>query len=129
MATFKSPDVVINKNSETFFNKIGNLNNLKDVIPEEIKDFTSTETTCAFKMNGMPKLKLKISEKIEFSKLSLKAVESQIPFSLDCLIVDKGDKCQARLEVNAELNMFMKMMAEKPLTQFLNLLASKMQNI
>ena len=40
-------------------------------------------------MSGMPELKLKIAEKIEFSKLSLTAVESQIPFSLDCFIIDK----------------------------------------
>ncbi len=129
MTTFKSPDVIIDKNSEYFFNKIGNLNNLKDVMPSEIKEFTSTETTCAFKMSGMPELKLKIAEKIEFSKLSLAAVESQIPFSLNCLITDKGEKCQARLEINAELNMMMKMMVEKPLTQFLNVLAKKMQEI
>ena len=129
MTTFKSPEVKIKKSAEYFFNKIGNLNNLKDVMPSEIKEFTSTEKTCAFKMNGMPELKLKIAEKIKFSKLSLTAVESHIPFSLNCFIIDKGEQCQARLEVNAELNMMMKMMVEKPLTQFLNVLANKMQEI
>ena len=75
-------------------------------------------------MQGMPKLELEIAEEIEFSKISLIAIESQIDFSLDCFIIDKGAQCQARLEINAEINMLMKMMLENPLTQFLNSLAS-----
>ena len=128
MATFKSPEVIINKSAEYFFNKIRDLNNLKEIMPSQIKDYKSTETTCSFKMQGMPKLVLEIAEKIEFSKISLIAKGSQIPFSLDCFIAEKGSQCQARLEINAELNMMMKMMVEKPLTQFLDVLANKMQN-
>ena len=79
-------------------------------------------------MQGLPQLGLKIAEKTEFSKISLTAVDSQVPFSLDCFITEKGEQCQARLEINAELNMMMRMMVEKPLTQFLDVLASKMQN-
>ena len=129
MATFKSPEVIVNKSAKELFNKIGDLNNLKDIMPSDIKDFKSTKTTCSFKMSGMPELALKISERTEFSSISLTATESQVPFSLDCFITDKGEQCQARLEVNAELNMMMSMMVEKPLTQFLDVLASKMQNL
>ena len=128
METFTSPEVIVNRSAEDFFNKIGDLNNLKDIMPSSIKDFESTETTCSFKMKGMPQLKLELGNKIEFSKISLTAAGSQVPFSLDCFITEKGEQCQARLEINAELNMMMKMMVEKPLTQFLDVLASKMQN-
>ena len=98
-------------------------------MPDSIKGFKSTETTCSFKMEDLPRVKLILKEKIPYSKISLIAEESQIPFSLDCLIKEKGNKCQAKLEINAELNMMMKMMVEKPLNQFLNVLASKMGNI
>ncbi|MEC9209658.1 MAG: hypothetical protein VX762_04455 [Bacteroidota bacterium] len=128
MATFKSPEVIVNKSAEDFFNKIGDLNNLKAIMPSQIENYESTETTCSFKMQGMPKLALEIAEKTEFSKVSLTAKGSQIPFYLDCFITEKGEACQVRLEINAELNMMMKMMVEKPLTQFLNVLASKIQN-
>jgi carbon monoxide dehydrogenase subunit G len=129
MTTFKSPEVIINKTSENFFNKISDLNNLKDILPSQIEEFESSETTCSFKISGMPKLKLEITEKEKFSKITLTAKESQIAFTLDCFILEKGEKCQARLEINAELNMMMKMMVTKPLTQLLDKLASKMQNI
>ena len=127
MTTFKSPEVIINRSAEDFFNKVGNLNNLKDIMPSSIRDFESTETTCSFKMKGMPTLNLELEEKIPFSKISLTAKGSQVPFSLDCFITEKGEQCQARLEINAELNMMMKMMVEKPLTQFLDVLAAKME--
>ena len=128
MTTFKSPEVIANKSAEDFFNKIGDLNNLKEIMPSQIENYESTETTCSFKMQGMPRLALEIAEKTEFSKISLTAKGSQIPFSLDCFITEKGEECQVRLEINAELNMMMKMMVEKPLTQFLDVLASKIQD-
>ena len=128
MTTFKSPEVIINRTAESFFKKIGDLNNLKDIMPSTIQNFKSTESTCSFKMKGMPSLNLKLGEKIPYSKISLTAEGSQVPFSLDCFITEKGNQCQARLEINAELNMMMKMMVEKPLTQFLDVLASRMAN-
>ena len=127
MAIFKSPEIIVNKSAEELFKKIEDLNNLKDIMPAEIKDFKSTKSTCSFKIKGMPEVALDISQKIEFSQISLTATESQVPFTLDCFITEKGNECQARLEINAELNMMMRMMVEKPLTQFLNILASKMQ--
>ena len=129
MATFRSPEVIVNKKAEELFNKIGDLNNLKYIMPSQIEDFRSTETTCSFKMSGMPELKLKIAEKIRFSKISLIAIDSQMPLSLDCFITEKEELCQARIEINVELNMMMRMMVEKPITQFLNVLAKKMQDL
>ena len=48
MATFKSPEVIVNKTAEDFFTKIGDLNNLKDIMPSTIQNFESTESTCSF---------------------------------------------------------------------------------
>lgn len=128
MATFKSPKVLVSKTAEEFYKKIGNLNNLKEIMPSQIECFESTASSCTFKMKGMPKLYLEIKEKVEHSKISLIARNSQVPLLLDCFITEKGEQCQARLEINAELNTMMKMIVEKPLTQFLDVLASKMQN-
>jgi len=129
MTTFKSPDVIVNKTSEELFQLIGNLNNLKEIMPAEIEDYESTETTCSFKIQGIPKLTLEISERIKFSKISLIAKDSQVPLTLHCFINKSGNKCQARIEIEAELNFMMKMMVEKPITQFLNIFATKMKNI
>jgi len=129
MATFKSPEVIVNKSAQDLFNQIGDLNNLKEIIPSGIKDFKSTETTCSFKINDMLDLALEITEKIKFSKISLSATSKKTPFSFDCFILEKGKQCQARLEINAELNMMTRMMIEKPLNQFLEMVASKIQGL
>ena len=129
METFKSPEVIVNRTTEELFEMIGDLNNLEDLMPSTIQNFQSTKSTCSLKMKGLPELNFKLAEKIPYSKISLTAEGSQIPFSLDCFIAAKNSQCQAQLEVNIELNMMMKMMVEKPLTQFLDLLASKMASI
>ena len=56
MSTFKSPEVLINKSAKGFFNKISDLNNLKEILPKDIRDFKSTKSRCSFKMNDLPEL-------------------------------------------------------------------------
>ena len=130
MTNFSSPEVVVERlNAEQLYNKLSDLNNLKEIMPSSIENFESTHDSCSFKMKGMPKLKLVLSEKIPFSKIKLAAAESPVSFSLNCFITDTGEKCQARLEVNAELNIMMKMMVEKPITNFLNVLSEKIRTI
>ena len=129
MTNFKSPEVEVSLSAEQLYDKLSNLNNLQDILPSEITDFQSTEDSCSFKMGGMPKVNLVIAEKTAFSKIILQAENSQIPFSLECNITQNGEKCKAVLEVNAELNMMMRMMLEKPLTNFLNAIAKRLSQI
>jgi hypothetical protein len=129
MSNFKSPEVKVNLSAEMLYAKLSNLNNLKDILPPEISDFQSTQDSCSFKMGGMPKITLVIAEKTPFSKIVLQAENSQIPFSLECNISQNGENCKALLEVNAELNMMMKMMLENPLTNFLNAIAKSLSQI
>ena len=129
MTNFKSPEVEVSLSAEQLYDKLSNLNNLQDILPSEITDFQSTEDSCSFKMGGMPKVNLVIAEKMAFSKIILQAENSQILFSLACNISQNGEKCKAILEVNAELNMMMRMMLEKPLTNFLNAIAKRLSQI
>jgi hypothetical protein len=129
MTNYKSPEVEVRLSAEQLYDKLSDLNNLQDILPSEITDFQSTEDSCSFKMGGMPKVNLVIAEKTAFSKIILQAENSQIPFSLACNISQNGEKCKAILEVNAELNMMMRMMLEKPLTNFLNAIAKRLSQI
>ena len=127
MNTFSSPEVLINKSAKELFFQLSNLENLKKIMPSEIEEFKATTDNCSFKISGMPEIKLELTEKTPYTKIILTDKSSQVPFSLECNITEKGHQCQAKLELNAELNMMMRMMLEKPLTQFLDTLASKMQ--
>ena len=128
MTNFKSPEVEVNISVEALYTKLSNVNNLRDILPPQVSEFQSTKDSCCFKMGGMPTIHLEIEEKIPNSKISLRAKDSQVPFTLECNISENGNMAKATLEINAELNMMMKMMVEKPLTHFLDVLASKMAN-
>ena len=130
MAIFKGPEVVIeNLSAKELFNKLSDLSNLKEIMPPEIEDFKSDRDNCSFKMQGMPKINLTLTEKTPFTRIALSANNSPIDFCLECNITDFEEKCQARLEVNAELNMMMKMMAEKPINNFLKILSERLQTL
>ena len=129
MSNFTSPEAKVNLSAEQLYEKLCNLNNLKDILPSEITDFHSTEDSCSFKMGGIPKITLVLAEKTPFSKIILQAENSQIPFSLECNISQNGENCKAVLEVNAGLNIMMRMMLEKPLTNFLNAIAKSLSQI
>ena len=130
MTTYSGPEILIeNLNAEELFNKLSDLNNLKEIMPPEIKNFKSDVDNCSFEMKGMPKLKMTLLEKTPFSKLSLSAISSPVDFSLDCFITDYKKKCQARLEIHANLNMMMRMMVEKPITNFLNVVSERLRTL
>ena len=129
MTNYKSAEVRINLSAEELYNKLSNLNNLRSILPSEISEFQSQEDSCSFKMGGMPTISLVIAKKIPFSMISLIAKDSQVPFTLDCRIVKDGENCKAILEINAELNMMMKMMLKKPLTNFLNVASEGMKKL
>ena len=127
MTKFTSQEVIVNKRAEDFFEQISDLNNLKDIMPTQIENFKSTNSTCSFKVTGMPTIKLEITEKIKFSRVSLTAQESQIPFSLNCFISEQSEACKVKVEIDAELNMMTRMMVEKPLNKLLEAIEKKLQ--
>ena len=129
MTNFKSPEVEVNISVEALYTKLSNLNNLRDILPPQVSEFQSTKDSCCFKMGGMPTIHLEIAEKIPNSKISLIAKDGQVPFTLECNISENGDMAKATLEINAELNMMMKMMLEKPLSNFLNSTSEGLKNL
>jgi hypothetical protein len=129
MTTFNSPEILINKKAKDFFNLISNLDNLKSLLPDEIEDFQSSGNTCSFRITGYPKLELEITEKNKFSSISFKANKSIVPFTMKCFIKPIKEKCNAKIEIYIKLNMFTKMIIEKPLNQLLDVLTTKMQTI
>jgi hypothetical protein len=65
-------------------------------------------------------------------KIAIESAGDKIPlqFNLDVHLKDTGSgKCQGQLIFSSDMNPMMKMMVEKPLTNFFNLLAEKMKEI
>lgn len=130
MTRIESEKVEINKSSKEIFDFLGNFNNFQKLMPEQVENWQSTADECSFTIKGMASLGMKIAEKIPNTEIRIiPHGKTPFDFKLFCLIEEKGNSSLVQLFFDADLNPFLKMIAEKPLQNFLNLLVSKMKNI
>ena len=129
MTSIESQQVVVNKSVEQIYNFISNFNNFNQLMPSSVQDLETTEDTCSFSLKGMPTIRMKISDKTPFTNVSMIADGGKIEFRLNCSLEEDGQNCKAQLFFEAELNNMMKMMLEKPLTNFLNILVDRLKEI
>ena len=100
-------------------------------MPEQVTNWQSTEEECSFTIAGMASLGMKIAEKTPHSLIKvIRNGKAPFDFGLDCIIKESSPgQSSVQLAFDADLNPMMKMMAVKPLTNFLNLLVGKLSTI
>jgi len=131
MTTIESSKVEINKSAENLFNYLSNFNNFKHLMPPQVDNWSSTEDECSFTIKGMATIGMKIVEKTPFSYIKIVS-NGKVPFDFILhtkLDVISPEKTNGQLVFEAELNPMIKMMVEKPLTNFFNMLAEKIKDI
>ena len=86
---------VINKSQKDFFEFLSDLNNFKQLMPENTDKFEVDGESFIFSLKGMPEIRLVIKEKQEFDKIVLGAASSKLNFSLTAIIneLSKYPKC------------------------------------
>ena len=127
----ESPQVTVRKSAADMYDFLAEFKNFEQIMPDEVVHFEAAEDSFLFELKGMPKVKLYLLEKEPHSKIILTASNrSKIPFQLHCLInaVDAAN-CQMKLVFNGTLNPMMRMMVEKPLRKFLNVLSGNMETL
>jgi carbon monoxide dehydrogenase subunit G len=130
MTRIESEKVLIKKPAKDIYDFLGNFNNFQKLMPEQVTNWQSTEDECSFTIAGMASLGMKIQER-QPNKLIRVMRHGKAPFDffLNCDIDEKGEDCEVKLSFDADLNPMLKMMAEKPLTNFLNLLVHKLKDL
>ena len=76
-----TPAIEVNKSQEDLYHFLSVFNNFKQLMPENIDKFELTETGFLFALKGMPTIKLKLQEKVPFSKIVLASASEQYPFT------------------------------------------------
>ena len=128
MSKLESDKVLLQKPASEVYAYVSNLNNFGKLMPSQVVNYTSTENECTFTIQGMATLNLRFEGNALDKAIHLVPVgKAPFDFILSCLLNDSAQGCEAQMVMDADLNPFMKMMAEKPLTNFLNLLASKLK--
>lgn len=104
--------------ADSLFDSLKDPARLEEFLPSnQVSDFTASESGCSFKVTGGFAIGI---ERTEEEKPALIRFESQkgtpIRFILDVLIQSLSNETSSmQVRCDADLNPFMKMMAEKPL--------------
>ncbi len=100
-------------------------------MPPQVTDWQSDGESCSFNIQNMATLGMRYSNKQPNNLISIVS-DGKVPFNfnLQCAIDARGEKaCDVVLELNADLNPMMMMMASRPLANFVNILAQKLREI
>lgn len=127
----ESQKVTINCPAEKVFDFLSNFDNFEKFLPEQVTNWHSEGVSCSFEVKGLTTLGLRITDKISCSKISMKG-EGLIPFdfTLDANIVEINQtKCEVQMVINAKMNPFIAMVAEKPLNNFIDELVVKLKEV
>ena len=131
MTEIKSDIVSINKSAEHIFHFLNNFDNFGKLMPEQVINWKSTADSCSFTIKGMADIALKTSEKTEFSKIVWSTVgKAPFDFTLSSFLSSQTEnQTEAKIVLDADLSPMLKMMALRPLTNFVNLLVNKLKEV
>ena len=113
----------------SIFNFLSNFNNFEALMPDKVSDWTSTEDACYFSISGIASLGMKIVEKSAYSNIKM-VDDGKVPFSFDFLVdieAKDAEHSMVKLTFNANLNAMLKMVAIKPLNEFLEKLLDHLE--
>lgn len=131
MTRIESDEWVIDKPEKEVFEFLSNCNNLQQLMPEQVTNWQSTADECSFTIAGMASLGMEIKERNPGQNIRVERKgKAPFDFVMDYQMqsVDAG-KTKLKISFDADLNPMLKMMAEKPLRNFLNTLAGNYKNL
>jgi hypothetical protein len=111
---------------------LSNFENFKTILPEDkVEGFNYSQDECSFTIKGITTLTIKLVKKEPFHLLLFKSEGlSKFNFSLKVDFVGEADlPGTCKVELEGDLNPFIKAMAEKPLTGLVNTMSLKLSQL
>jgi carbon monoxide dehydrogenase subunit G len=128
MTNIKSNKQNIQAPASKIYQFLSDFNNLEKLMPTKVTNWNSTMTTCSFTIDGMATLNMAQGNNKENELVHMKA-EGKNPFhyDLNTHISSQGDASEVYVELNADMNPMVAMMAKKPLANFVNILVDELK--
>lgn len=128
MTTIETEKKISKNSAESLFDFLTDMNNFEQLMPEgKIEKWESSKDQCEFVIKGMARIGL-AKESSERPHLIKIKTFGKVPFDFN-LNIHLNQQADQQTEVsivfNGEINPFMKMMVEKPLSNFFNYLVQK----
>ena len=115
---------------EEVFDFVTDIRNFEKFIPDgTISNWNSEKESCSFNVSILGTVSIRLSEKEEYKKVVFTGdALKKNDFSVTLDISNNGaNLADVRVILNADLNPMMKMMAAKPIGQFLEMLIKEME--
>jgi len=131
ITNFESRTGTVSCSAAEVFRFVTDVRNFEQFIPEgTINNLVADRESCSFNVAMIGKVSFRLAEKKEFSRVVFEGdALSKEDFRLILEITHDGtNPVQVKVFVAAVLNPMLKMMAKKPIEQFLELLVDEMEN-
>lgn len=124
-----STKVVVTASQEAVANFLKDSHNLIHLLPQDqISDWKATPEQCSFKVQGGVIISLIQDGNDGNGKIFMRSGEkSPFPFKLTLHLEDRGGTTEGYIAFDGEVNVFLKMMVEKPLTNLFNYMSEKLK--
>ena len=124
----KANNVVVNADQATVRDFLGDSNNMEHLLPtDKISDFQATKEGCSFKVQGGITISLLQDGDNGSNELYMKSGEkSPFPFKLTIFMNENGAATEGCIQFDGQVNAFLKMMVEKPLTNLFNYMSTQL---
>lgn len=129
MMELKSNQVSVKATKEEIISFLSNSENLWLILPQDkISDFKADKESCSFKVQGGITISL-VQNGHEDNKLFLKSGEkTPFPFNLTVNLIENGSLTDGYIHFDGDVNAFLKMMVEKPLSALFNYMSEKLKS-
>lgn len=131
MTSFKSETISLAQPASTAYSFLSDFNNFEKLMPEQVVNWQSTTDKCSFTIKGMADMAMYMKEKIEPVRIVYASGKnSKIGFTLRFSINEISDTSSTIATVlDADLNPMLKMMASRPLQNFVNIITGKLKEL
>lgn len=129
MTEIKSEALNIARNADQVFAFLKDMRNYENLMPSnDVSEFNATEEQASLSLKGLGQFSITVEEQIPSTLIRLKP-KGKLPFSfnIEWRITNDANGSVVVGIINAELNMFMKMMAEPKLRSFVDQQAHKLK--
>ncbi len=130
ISSFESRTGKVSCSAEELYNFVSDIRNFERFIPKDkVSNIKMDKDSCSFQVSMLGTVNVRISEKIKPVRVLFSGNALQVnDFSILLNILSTGtDKSEVKINLTAEMNTFLKMIATEPARQFLETLIKEME--
>ncbi|MCC7050712.1 MAG: hypothetical protein IT239_02895 [Bacteroidia bacterium] len=128
MLNIESKNIELNRSSEEIYLFLKNLDNTSKLMPPQISNWKGSEYKASYTLQGMANIEMAIVNGTANKKIEIKSTQDKpFTFSID-YIIESVSPNQSKFKILfvGDVNPFMKVMVEKPLTNLFNYMAEQL---